>query len=49
VPYVRCARCGLTSFSVAGWSHVDQSRAAGPIFRATEARVLGVITWVRAS
>lgn len=29
MPYVRCARCGLTSFTVAGWSHVDHCPRCG--------------------
>jgi hypothetical protein len=29
VPYIRCAECGVTSFSVAGWSHVDHCGACG--------------------
>jgi hypothetical protein len=29
VPYVRCAGCGLTSFSVAGWSHIDHCGVCG--------------------
>lgn len=47
MPYVRCGRCGLKTFSAAYWSSVDYCTGCGARFPRARRKVVSIVRYRR--